>query len=135
MHNQLAATRIFRQVTFLAFEVQVEVARTVAMDAKFREILDALPDKPPRSRLEPYREFIEELRRRGRTYVDIASILAEKCQVQVTASGAHDFVRTRSQVKGRSPMRLPFVRNSRMLGLIAVGELIDHVTVEESRAA
>jgi hypothetical protein len=52
------------------------------MDAKFREILDALPNKPPRSRLEPYRELIEELRRRGRTYVDIAGILAEKCQVQ-----------------------------------------------------
>ena len=31
------------------------------MDAKFAEILDALPDKPPRSRLEPYREFILEL--------------------------------------------------------------------------
>jgi hypothetical protein len=72
------------------------------MDAKFREILDALPDKPPRSRLEPYREFIEELRRRGRTYVDIAGILAEKCQVQVTASGLHDFVRTRSRMKRRS---------------------------------
>jgi hypothetical protein len=72
------------------------------MDARFREILDALPDKPPRSRLEPYREFIEELRRRGRTYVDIAGILAEKCQVQVTASGVHDFVRTRSRMKRRS---------------------------------
>jgi hypothetical protein len=56
------------------------------MDAKFREILDSLPNKPPRSRLEPYREFIEELRRRGRTYLDIAGILAEKCQVQVTAA-------------------------------------------------
>jgi len=69
------------------------------MDTKFKEILDGLPEKPPRSRLEPYRKLIEELRRRGRTYRDIAAILGEKCRVQVTASGVHDFVRTRSRVK------------------------------------
>ena len=71
----------------------------MAMDTKFREILDGLPDKPPRSRLEPYRELIGELRRRSRTYRDIAHILAEKCQIQVTASGVHDFVRKRSRNK------------------------------------
>jgi hypothetical protein len=67
------------------------------MDESLNAILDGLPAKSPRSRLEPYREFIEELRRRGRTYRDIAGILAEKCQVQVSASGVHDFVRTRSR--------------------------------------
>jgi hypothetical protein len=76
------------------------------MDAKFRYILDALPGKPPRSRLEPYRELIAELRRRGWTYRDIAHILAEKCQVQVTASGVHNFMRTRSRVKGKSTKRI-----------------------------
>ena len=69
------------------------------MDANLKNILDELPDKPPRSRLEPYREFIEELRSRGRTYRDIADILAEKCALQVTASGVHDFVRTRTRAK------------------------------------
>jgi hypothetical protein len=29
------------------------------MDTNLKKILDELPDKPPRSRLEPYREFIE----------------------------------------------------------------------------
>ena len=67
------------------------------MDDGLKDILDALPEKPPRSRLEPYREFIEELRRRGRTYRDVACILAEKCQVPVSASGVHDFIRTRSR--------------------------------------
>src|SRR5450759_738408 len=76
------------------------------MDTKFRKILDGLPDKPPRSRLEPYRELIRELRRRGRTYRDIAHILSEKCQIQITASGVHDFVRTRSRVKGKSTKRI-----------------------------
>src|SRR6266849_612208 len=75
------------------------------MDAKFKDILDALPGKPPRSRLEPYRELIEELRRRGWAYRDIAHILAEKCQVQVSASGVHNFVRTRSPAKGKSAKR------------------------------
>lgn len=76
------------------------------MNSKFKEILDGLPDKPPRSRLEPYRKLISELRRRGWTYRDIAQILAEKCQVQVTASGVHDFVRARWGVKWKSAKRL-----------------------------
>ena len=69
------------------------------MNTDLKKILAELPIKPPRSRLEPYREFIEELRRRGRTYRDIADILAEKCAVHVTGSGVHDFVRTRSRAK------------------------------------
>ncbi len=71
------------------------------MDANLQKVLDELPEKPPRSRLEPYREFIEQLRSRGRTYRDIADILAEKCAVKVTGSGVHDFVRTRSRTKTR----------------------------------
>jgi hypothetical protein len=75
------------------------------MDTDLKKILAELPIKPPRSRLEPYREFIEELRSRGRTYRDIAEILAEKCAVQVTGSGVHDFVRTRSRAKTKSAGR------------------------------
>ena len=67
------------------------------MDDRLREILKTLPGKPPRSRLEPYREFIDELRRLGRTYRDIAAILAEKCGLHVSASGVHDFVRVRAR--------------------------------------
>ena len=67
------------------------------MDTDLKKILAELPVKPPRSRLEPYREFIEELRSRGRTYRDIAEILAEKCALRVTASGVHDFVRARAK--------------------------------------
>lgn len=73
------------------------------MDDYLKKILDDLPDKPPRSRLEPYHDFIVELRRRGRTFREIAGILAEKCQVQVTGSGIHDFLRTRL---GRDATRL-----------------------------
>src|SRR5579863_2610844 len=65
------------------------------MNDQLKTIIEALPDKPPRSRLEPYKEFIEELRGRGRTYKDIAGILAEKFSICVTAAGVHDFVRRR----------------------------------------
>ncbi len=75
------------------------------MDERLETILDTLPTKPPRSRLEPYREFILELRRRGRTYRDIAGILTEKCQLRVSASGVHDFVRIRTRTEHKSPRR------------------------------
>jgi hypothetical protein len=75
------------------------------MDDKFQDILDSLPKKPPRSRLEPYRELIVELRRRGRTYRDIARILAEKCKIQMAASTIHDFVRVRSRPMPKVPKR------------------------------
>jgi IS30 family transposase len=64
---------------------------------KFRAILDALPEKPPRSRLEPYGELIDELRRRRRTYREIVSVLAEKCDLRVSISTIHDFVRAKSK--------------------------------------
>lgn len=60
------------------------------MNDQLKAIIEALPDKPPRSRLEPYKEFIEELRGRGRTYKDIAGILAENFSICVTAAGVHD---------------------------------------------
>ena len=65
------------------------------MNKRFRQILRALPDKPPRSRLEPYRELIQELRRRGRTYREISGLLMTEWEVRVTPSGVHDFVRRR----------------------------------------
>ena len=75
------------------------------MEGEFQEILDSLLEKRPRSRLDPYCELIDELRRRGRTFREIAQILAEKCHVETAASTIHDFVRVRSQTEQRSPRR------------------------------
>ena len=75
------------------------------MDGQFQDILNGLPDKPPRSRLEPYRELIDELLRRGRTFREIAQILGEKCHVKTAASTIHDFVQVRSQKEHRTPKR------------------------------
>ncbi len=69
------------------------------MDDRLRQILETLPEKPPRSRLDPFREFIGKLREQGRTYRDIAFILAERCELQISATAVHNFVRSRSRAK------------------------------------
>jgi hypothetical protein len=75
------------------------------MGGRFQGILDSLPEKPPRSRLEPYRDLIEELRRRGRTFREIARILGEKCHVETAASTIHDFVRVHARRERQPPRR------------------------------
>ena len=67
------------------------------VSSHFRAIIDALPEKPPRSRLEPFSELIDELRRRRRSYREIVSVLAEKCDLRVSISTIHDFVRAKSK--------------------------------------
>ena len=75
------------------------------MDDNFQEILDSLPEGRSRSRLEPYGRLIDELLRRRWTYRGIAGILAEKCQLKVSSSTIHDFVRRRSRSKRNLPKR------------------------------
>jgi len=62
------------------------------MNDRFREILDGLPNTTSRSCLEPYKELIQELRRRRRAYREIAHVLREKCGVRVSHSTLHEFV-------------------------------------------
>ena len=75
------------------------------MDDNFQEILDSLPEKPSRSRLEPYGRLIDELLRRRWTYRGITRILAEKCQLKVSCSTIHDFVRRRTRSRRNRPKR------------------------------
>jgi IS30 family transposase len=56
-----------------------------------------LPPKPARSKLEPYAELIEELRKRDRSYREIAGILAERCGVPVAIHTVYNFVRVRAE--------------------------------------
>lgn len=77
------------------------------LNRHFEEILACVPEKPPRSRLEPYRELIEELRRRRVTFREITEILKEKCGVSVTRAGIHDFLKTRGAARDATPNRQP----------------------------
>ena len=67
-----------------------------AMNETFKTILESLPPKGPRSQLEPYTELIQELRKRGWSYREIASILAERCGVRVAIHTVYNFVRVRA---------------------------------------
>ena len=66
---------------------------------KFEEIVNSLPEKPARSRLDPYGDLINNLLDRGRTYREIARILIEKCDGRVSFSTIHHFVHVRSRLK------------------------------------
>ena len=71
------------------------------MDDKFEAILNSLPAKEPRSRLEPYSELITEMRKRGRSYREITQVLKKACGLKVGTSTVNDFVlaRLKSQPK------------------------------------
>lgn len=76
------------------------------MDESLESILDTLPPKASRSKLEPYREFIRELRRRGRSYQEITNILRDRCGVTAGVHTVYNFVRVREKAeRGTRPMR------------------------------
>jgi hypothetical protein len=69
------------------------------MDESLKTILDNLPPKPSRSKLEPYQEFIRELRRRGRSYQEITHILRDRCGVTAAVHSVYNFVRVRENAE------------------------------------
>jgi transposase len=105
------------------------------MDSSLSAILEALPAKRPRSRLEPYHELIVELRSRKLTFQDIAELLDERCGVRVTASGIHDFLRRRGRQaetnSNKAPRRAPVQR----AGTRPHSEPRDRSTCEDLAAA
>ena len=65
------------------------------MDPVISGLLDDLPDKPPRSKLEAHADVIAALRRKRRTYREIAQFFREHLSIAVSPSTIHDFVRVR----------------------------------------
>jgi hypothetical protein len=76
----------------------------IPMEKPLSEILNSIPPKPPRSKLEPYYELIRELRRQSRTYREIATILKDHLGVRVDHSTICDFVHLRAR-RARTPRR------------------------------
>lgn len=66
-----------------------------------------LPPKSPRSKLEPHRELIRELRRKGQTYRDIARIFEERLHLSVAPSTIHSFVKVRGKHRKQVQFELP----------------------------
>ncbi|MDQ2840124.1 MAG: hypothetical protein M3Y72_03615 [Acidobacteriota bacterium] len=74
------------------------------MDETLQKLLDQIPERPPRSKLEPHADVIRELRRKRRTYQEIAAFFKEHLQVSVAPSTIHEFVKVRAR---RVPKRTP----------------------------
>jgi len=100
------------------------------MSRRLQDILNALPEKPPRSRLEPYRALIAELRRRKRTYREIVGILAEKCDLRVSVSTLHDFLRLRSPAGRRVAKHQPPTNP-----IIGTGSIEPHTKVNKKESS
>jgi hypothetical protein len=77
------------------------------MENAFQAILDSLPPRPWRSKLEPYAALIRALRTRGRSYREIVTILRDQCGLRVAVHTVYHFVRAREQKRGarRPPHR------------------------------
>ena len=72
------------------------------MDDAFKAILDSLPPKPARSKLEPFTELIQELRKRDRSYQEIADILRDRCGISVGTHTVYNFVRVRAAARKKA---------------------------------
>jgi hypothetical protein len=74
----------------------------------FTELSD-LPPNPSRSKLEPHRELIRELRRKGRSYREVSRLFAERLGLQVAPSTLHSFVKVRAGHRKQAQFELPGV--------------------------
>jgi hypothetical protein len=77
------------------------------MDLTLLSLLDSIPQKPPRSKLEIHRELIRQLRRKGCTYRDIVRILRERASLDVAVSTIHSFIKVRAKHRKQIQYELP----------------------------
>jgi hypothetical protein len=73
------------------------------LDDELRKLLESLPADKPRSRLEPFREFILRWRRQGRSYRRIHQILHDECKVEIAYEPLRRFVQRRSRPRKVQP--------------------------------
>ncbi len=66
------------------------------LDPMLRSLVNALPDRSP-SKLEPHAALIRELRKKRRTYTEIAAFLQEHLQLSVAPSTLHYFIKSRAK--------------------------------------
>lgn len=77
------------------------------MEPALQTILESLPEKQPRSKLEPHRELIRELRRKGRTYREVSRFFQERLGLHVAPSTLHSFVKVRAKHRKQAQFELP----------------------------
>ena len=101
------------------------------MEPAHKVVLVPLPEKPPRSTLEPHRELIRELRRKGRTYREVARLFHERLGLHVALSTLYSFVKVRAKHRRRTQFELPPVG----LAASAVPPVLDPVAALKAKPA
>jgi len=71
-----------------------------------RKILAELPDRGKRSSLDPYRDLVLEMRRRGYSYREMAQLLAERCELKISHAAIHNFVRRQAHGLAAEPSKI-----------------------------
>jgi hypothetical protein len=99
--------------------------------------LGDLPSKLPRSKLEPHRELIRELRRKGRTYREVARLFHERLGLYVAPSTLHSFVKVRAKHHKRTQFEFPPLElaSSSSPALDRIAVLREKTVVPKSRPA
>jgi hypothetical protein len=77
------------------------------MEPAHKNILEPFPPKPPRYKLESHRELIRVLRRKGRTYREVARLFRERLGLHDALSTLHSFVKVRAKHRKRTQFELP----------------------------
>jgi IS30 family transposase len=65
------------------------------LDPRINKLLEEIPEKAPRSKLELHADVISALRRKRLTYREIAQFFQDHLAIAVAPSTIHDFVRVR----------------------------------------
>ena len=73
------------------------------MNPELERIYEDLSPDEPHSRLEPYRDLILRMRRQGRTYHRIRSVLADKCGVKVAYATLYGYIKRRAKPRKVKP--------------------------------
>src|SRR5262245_36092448 len=75
---------------------------------QLRQLLNELPERGPRSRLDTFSGLIVEMRNRQYSYRDISRFLAERCGVQISHNAVRNFLsRHCSELPEASPPAVP----------------------------
>jgi hypothetical protein len=82
------------------------------MDEHIRKLLDNIPERQPRSRLEPHIDVIRELRRKRRSYQEIAVFFKEHLHIPVAPSTLFEFVKSRARPAKKPMVELPDVSSA-----------------------
>src|SRR5262249_5461808 len=69
----------------------------LTMHQQIRQLLNQLPPKPFRSKLEPHLDLIRELRQKRLTYEDISEFLAQNLNLTVAPSTIYAFMHVRAR--------------------------------------